>query len=83
MNTKAPKKVALLGYINYYLSHVVYEDGHMSKEFVVEVTENNDGESFIELPEEILNTFELKEGDKLLWKRIGDEVGYYLKKKKV
>ncbi|MEZ8339467.1 hypothetical protein AB4082_13650 [Vibrio cyclitrophicus] len=53
----------------------------MSKEFVVEVTENNDGESFIELPEEILNTFELKEGDKLLWKRIGDEVGYYLKKK--
>ncbi|MEZ9438201.1 hypothetical protein [Vibrio atlanticus] len=53
----------------------------MSKEFVVEVTEDNDGESFIELPEEILNAFELKEGDKLLWEHIGDEVGYHLKKK--
>lgn len=52
----------------------------MSKEFVVEVTENHDGESFIELPEEILISLELKEGDNLVWKRIGDEVGYYLKK---
>lgn len=59
----------------------MYEGGHMSKEFVVEVAENNDGESFIALPREILDTLELKEGDNLVWKRIGDEVGYYLKKK--
>ena len=53
----------------------------MSKEFVVEVTENHDGESFIELPEEILNALELKEGDKLLWKRMDSAAGYRLKKK--
>ncbi|MFA0221657.1 hypothetical protein AB4476_19780 [Vibrio splendidus] len=53
----------------------------MSEEFIIEVTEDLNGDSFIELPEEILNEFNLKDGDTLLWERLDDSSGYKLKKK--
>lgn len=53
----------------------------MSEEFIVEVTQDLNGESFIELPEEVLNSFNLKEGDTLSWESLDDMSGYKLKKK--
>ncbi|MGO2162082.1 MAG: hypothetical protein ACTH4J_16675 [Vibrio toranzoniae] len=53
----------------------------MSEEFIVEVTQDLNGESFIELPEEVLNSFNLKEGDTLSWEHLDDMSGYKLKKK--
>ncbi|MEZ8306673.1 hypothetical protein [Vibrio splendidus] len=53
----------------------------MSEEFIIEVTEDLNGDCFIELPEEILNEFNLKEGDTLSWEHIDDKSGYKLKKK--
>jgi hypothetical protein len=53
----------------------------MSDKFTIEVTEDLNGGCFIELPEEILNSFNLKEGDTLLWERLADSSGYKLQKK--
>lgn len=53
----------------------------MSEEFIIEVTEDLNGDCFIELPEEILKSFNLKEGDTLTWEFLDDSSGYKLKKK--
>ena len=53
----------------------------MSEEFIIEVTKDLNGDSFIELPEEILNEFNLKEGDTLTWECLHDSSGYKLRKK--
>ncbi|MEZ8400123.1 hypothetical protein AB6C85_19010, partial [Vibrio splendidus] len=53
----------------------------LTDKFTIEVTEDLNGDCFIELPEEILNEFNLKEGDTLSWEHIDDKSGYKLKKK--
>jgi bifunctional DNA-binding transcriptional regulator/antitoxin component of YhaV-PrlF toxin-antitoxin module len=46
----------------------------------LEVKENSEGEFFIELPEEILEAANLKEGDSIIWKNNNDGSWFLTKK---
>jgi bifunctional DNA-binding transcriptional regulator/antitoxin component of YhaV-PrlF toxin-antitoxin module len=48
----------------------------------LEVKENSEGEFFIELPEEILEAANLKEGDSIIWKNNNDG-SWFLTKRKI
>ncbi|WP_170962788.1 hypothetical protein [Vibrio sp. F13] len=50
----------------------------MSQEYVVEVQETNYGEGFVEIPSQILNELDLKEGDTILLNRLDDYKGVYI-----
>lgn len=80
------KRIVLVRNIGYCFVHTQFnwfliQGDYMSEEFIVEVTQDLNGESFIELPEEVLNSFNLKEGDTLSWEHLDDMSGYKLKKK--
>ncbi|MEZ9349881.1 hypothetical protein AB4166_23915 [Vibrio splendidus] len=53
----------------------------MIHEYIIELQETNNGESFIEVPEKILNELNLEDGDTLVLSRDNDSSCLYVEKK--
>ncbi|WP_157935176.1 hypothetical protein [Vibrio sp. 10N.286.49.B3] len=53
----------------------------MPHEFIVEVQKTDDGEGFIEIPEQIIDELSLRENDALSCTTLDDGSGFYLEKK--